>query len=109
MFYCILWAPAFLFVGAQDAPWGSEKAQKVRLLLDEYRLTGGLAEVSTTPGESITERALACVHECKNYHLPYCSKSSSLLKMALVQTYNDVVLAQFIYQSELDSATLCCL
>lgn len=29
--------------------------------------------------------------------------------MALVQTYNDVVFGQFIYQSELDSATLWCL
>lgn len=28
----------FLFVGAQDAPRGREKAQKVRLLLDEYQL-----------------------------------------------------------------------
>ena len=59
--------------------------------------------------ESIAERAVAYVHECKNNHLPYCSKSSSLLKMALEQTYNDAVFGQFIYQSELDSATLCSL
>lgn len=59
--------------------------------------------------ESIAERALAHVHECKNYHLPYCSKSSSLLKMALEQTYNGAEFCHFIYQSELDSATLCCL
>lgn len=38
-------------MGAQDAPWESEKAQKVRLLLDEYQLTAWLAVFSAAYGE----------------------------------------------------------
>lgn len=45
--------------------------------------------------DSITEGAVAHVHERKNYHLPYCSKSSSLFKTALEQTYDDAVFSQY--------------
>lgn len=50
-YLCPSGSPVFLSVRAQDAPWDSEKAQKVRLLLDEYELTAWLAVYSTASGE----------------------------------------------------------
>lgn len=50
-YLCPLGSPVVLCVRVQDAPWEIEKAQKVRLLLDEYQLAAWLAGFSAASGE----------------------------------------------------------